>query len=118
MSAFASRSGLSNAARITFTASLLVFIATIVIGILNGIDVWEPNHDTLIGHVHSGTLGWITLGVTGIALLMFSRDRQVSVAEEKQATNLAWAMTGAVLLYVLAFFAGDVLFDDRIQRGP
>ena len=75
MNTFAPRSGLSDAARITFTAALLLFIATIVIGILNGIDLWEPDHDSLIGHVHAGTLGWITLGVSGIAFLMFSRDR-------------------------------------------
>jgi len=116
MATFAPRSGLSEAARITFTAALLLFIATIVIGILNGIDLWEPNHDTLIGHVHAGTLGWITLGVSGIAFLMFSRDRQVSAAEASKARTLAWAMVGAVTLYVGAFFLGDTLFDDRIQR--
>ncbi len=116
MATFAPRSGLSEAARITFTAALLLFIATIVIGILNGIDLWEPNHDTLISHVHAGTLGWITLGVSGIAFLMFSRDRQVSAAEASKARTLAWAMVGAVTLYVGAFFLGDTLFDDRIQR--
>jgi hypothetical protein len=116
MATFAPRSGLSEAARITFTAALLLFIATIVIGILNGIDVWEPNHDTLISHVHAGTLGWITLGVSGIAFLMFSRGREVSGAEANKARTLAWAMVGAVTLYVGAFFLGDVLFDDRIQR--
>jgi membrane-bound ClpP family serine protease len=98
MATFAPRSGLSEAARITFTAALLLFIATIVIGILNGIDVWEPNHDTLISHVHAGTLGWITLGVSGIAFLMFSRDRQVSAVEASKARTLAWAMVGAVTL--------------------
>ena len=116
MAAFAPRSGLSDAARITFTAALLLFIATIVIGILNGIDLWEPDHDSLIGHVHAGTLGWITLGVSGIAFLMFSRDREISSAEADKARTLAWAMVGAITLYVGAFFLGDSLFDDRIQR--
>lgn len=116
MSAFASRSGLASAARIVFTAALLVFIITIIIGILNGIELWEPDHDSLIGHVHSGTLGWITLGVTGVALLVFSRDREVSAAEQQQATRLAWWMTGAILLYVLAFFLGTSVWADRIQR--
>lgn len=116
MTPFASRSGLSDAARITFSAALIVFIVTIVIGILNGIDLWEPDHDPLMGHVHSGTLGWITLGVTGIAFLVFSRDREVSAAERQRAVTLAWAMTGAVLLYVLAFFLGTSVWADRIQR--
>jgi len=116
MTTLTSRTGLSEAARITFIAALLLFIATIVIGILNGIDVWEPDADTLVSHVHAGTLGWITLGVTGIAFLMFSRGREVSSAEAGKARTLAWAMVGAVTLYVGAFFLGDLLFDDRIQR--
>jgi len=116
MTDFASRSGLSEAARVTFMGALLLFVATIVIGILNGIDVWEPEHDTLITHVHAGTLGWITLGVSGIALLMFSRDRNISPDEVNRARTMAWAMVGAITLYVAAFLAGDTIFDDRIQR--
>jgi hypothetical protein len=116
MTRFASDSGLRNAARITFSASMLLFVVTIVIGILNGIDVWEPNHDSLIGHVHAGTLGWITLGVTGIGFLMFSKGREVSADEAKQAGTLAWAMVASVTLYAGAFFLGDVVFSDRIQR--
>ena len=116
MTDFASRSGLAGAARITLMGSLLLFTVTIVIGILNGIDVWEPDHDTLITHVHVGTLGWITLGVSSIALLMFSRDREVSSDELVKATTMAWSMVGAITLYVAAFLAGDNIFDDRIQR--
>lgn len=116
MTTFASRSGLAKPAKIVFSASMLLFVVTIVIGILNGIDLWEPDHDSLIGHVHAGTLGWITLGVTGVAFLMFSRDRVVSTDEVNRATTLAWAMVGAITLYAGAFFLGDAVFDDRIQR--
>ena len=116
MAEFASGSRLASAARITFLGALLLFIVTIVIGILNGIDVWDPEHDTLITHVHAGTLGWITLGVSGIAFLMFSQDRDVSGDEEARARTLAWSMVGAVTLYVAAFLVGDSVFDDRIQR--
>jgi hypothetical protein len=116
MTPFASDSGLRNAARITFSAAMLLFVVTILIGILNGIDLWEPDHDTLIGHVHAGTLGWITLGVSGIAFLMFSKGREVSAAEAQRANTLAWAMVGSITLYAGAFFLGDAVFDDRIQR--
>lgn len=116
MSTFAPRSSLSSAARITFVGALLLFIATIVIGILNGLDIYEPDHDTLMTHVHAGTLGWLTLAVSGIALLIFSQDRQVSADETRRARSLAWAMTGAIALYVAAFFAGDRIPGDRIQR--
>lgn len=116
MTTFAPRSALAGPARIAFLGSFLLFTVTIVIGILNGIDVWEPEHDTLLTHVHAGTLGWITLGVTGISLLLFSRDREVSAAEMERARMLAWSMVGAITLYVAAFFAGNTIFSDRIQR--
>lgn len=116
MSAEAVRSGLGGSARIAFTGALLLFIITIVIGILNGVDIWEPEHDTLLTHVHAGTLGWITLGVTGISLLLFSQGREVSADETARARALAWTMVAAITLYVAAFLAGDTIFDDRIQR--
>ncbi len=116
MSEFGTRSGLAAPARITFIAALIVFMYTIVIGILNGVDVWEPEHDVLMSHVHSGTLGWITLGVAGIAMLMFSRDRAVEGDEVRLVTRLAWALIASIVLYVLAFLVGDSLFSDRIQR--
>ncbi len=116
MSVFAPRDGLAGAARVTFSAASVIFMYTIVIGILNGMDVWDPEHDVLMSHVHSGTLGWITLGVAGIAFLMFSEGREVSVGEQRRANTMAWALVGAVVLYVLAFLAGDSIFEDRIQR--
>lgn len=99
------------AARIAFTGALVLFVITIVIGILNGLDVYTPDHDTLMTHVHSGTLGWITLASSGAALLMFAEG-----ADATRARVLAWAMTAAIALYVVAFFAGDRIPGDRIQR--
>ena len=116
MTTFAPGAGLARPARITFTAAAVIFLYTIGIGILNGLDIWEPGHDALMSHVHSGTLGWITLGVSGIAFLIFSQDRQVDAAEQRRAVMLAWALVVSVTLYALAFLAGDDIFDDRIQR--
>lgn len=116
MSEFSPRNGLASAARIAFTSAACIFMYTIVIGILNGMDVWEPEHDVLMSHVHSGTLGWITLGVAGIAFLMFSEDRAVSLDEQRRVNVMVWTLVTAVVLYVLAFLAGDSIFDDRIQR--
>ncbi len=108
------RSSVWPAARVAFVAALLLFIITIVVGILNGLDIYEPDHDTLITHVHAGTLGWITLAVSAAALLMFARDADSSGAGNTRM--MAWAMTAAITLYVAAFFVGDALFEDRIQR--
>ncbi|MCB1247463.1 MAG: hypothetical protein KDB69_09360 [Acidimicrobiia bacterium] len=116
MSATVQRSPFWPAARVTFTAALALFAVTIVIGILNGLDLYEPDHDTLITHVHAGTLGWITLATSGAALLMFSGSHNDTDNDRQMATRLAWVMTAAITLYVLAFFAGDRIPGDRIQR--
>jgi hypothetical protein len=99
------------AARAMFVAALLLFVITIVIGILNGIDVWEPDHDTLITHVHAGTLGWITLMVSAVALLVFGAG-----ADPVRSRTLGRLMIGAITLYVAAFWIGDRIWDNRIQR--
>jgi hypothetical protein len=116
MLVFASREGLAAPSRLAFISAAAIFMYTVVIGILNGTDVWEPEHDVLMSHVHSGTLGWITLGVAGIAFLMYSDGREISAGERRQVTTMTWALVVAVVLYVLAFLAGDSIFDDRIQR--
>jgi hypothetical protein len=116
MSEFAPSAGLARASRLTLTAAATIFMYTIAIGILNGTDIWDPEHDVLMSHVHSGTLGWITLGVAGIAFLMFSEGREVAASEQRTVTMMARALIVAVVLYVLAFLAGDSIFDDRIQR--
>lgn len=104
-----------SVARIPFLGALLVFVSTVVIGILNGIDVYSPDHDTLMGHVHSGTLGWITQAFAGVAILALLGDRVLDERETRRARGLAWSVSGTVTLYVAAFYAGD-LFPDRIQR--
>ncbi len=104
-------------ARRVFIASLSLFVVTIVIGILNGIDVYLPDHDTLMTHVHAGTLGWITLSVSAVALLMFGGERSFSTADVKRISTMAWSIITAIYLYVLGgFLAGGHIPGDRIQR--
>jgi hypothetical protein len=76
-------------ARVPIIGALVVFVFTIVIGILNGIDVYTPDHDTLMGHVHSGTLGWITQAFTGVAILAMLGERTLSEGEMKKARTVA-----------------------------
>ena len=92
-----------------FRAALVIFVITVVIGILNGIDVWEPPRNTLLTHVHAGTLGWITLSVFGGAIWMFGS------ADDKSSNSLATLSIAALALYVLAFWSVD-LTTSSIQR--
>jgi hypothetical protein len=94
-----------------FRAALLIFVITVVIGILNGTDVWEVPRNTLLTHVHAGTLGWITLSVFGGAIWIFGSP------DDNSSNTLANFSIVALALYVLAFWSGDILsIEETIQR--
>jgi len=94
-----------------FRAALVIFVITVVIGILNGTDVWEPPRDTLLTHVHAGTLGWITLSIFGGAIWIFGSP------DDSSSNTLANFSIVALALYVLAFWSGDILnIEESIQR--
>ena len=98
---------LISSARILFRAALLIFVVTIVIGILNGMDIWQPSHNVLLTHVHAGTIGWITLAVLGSAMLMFGGE---AGEDARRARTLAMGAVAATVLYVIAFATGTGIF--------
>ena len=99
---------LSQQSRMLYQAALVLFLVTIVIGILNGLDVWEPSHEMLITHVHAGTLGWITMAVIGVLLTMFgARASQEAV---RTGRTLAMASLVTIVLYVITFAIGPGIY--------
>ena len=100
--------GLDATACLLFRTALAIFVVTIVIGILNGMDVWNPSHEALLTHVHSGTLGWITLSVVGSAFLMLGQG--VSEDEERTARRIGLTAAAVTGLYVIAFLAGTGIY--------
>jgi hypothetical protein len=92
---------LTPAARLLFRSALVIFLVTIIIGILNGLDVWDPPRKMILTHVHAGTLGWITMSVIGVALLMFGGKADERVV--KSGTRLAQGVVGVTVLYVVTF---------------
>ncbi len=94
-----------------FRAALVIFVITVVIGILNGTDLWDPPRNTLLTHVHAGTLGWITLSIFGGAMWMYGSP------DDRSSNTLANFSIVALALYVLAFWSGDLLgTEESIQR--
>lgn len=90
-----------TSAQLLLRSALLIFLVTIVIGILNGMDLWQPPHEMLLTHVHAGTLGWITLAVFGAAMRMFGGEG---------SRNVAIFAVAATVLYVIAFATGTGIF--------
>jgi hypothetical protein len=88
-------------ARLLYRGALLIFVVTIVIGILNGLDVWDPTHQMILTHVHAGTLGWITLSVIASALAMFGGGADTKAVATARSLTMATLVT--VVIYVAAF---------------
>lgn len=95
--------------RALFTVAMAVFVVTVVIGILNGLDLVSFDRadlfggNTLMTHVHAGTLGWITLSVFAACLWLFGES---AGAAGSWVRPLAWLSGVGIPLYVAAFYAG------------
>src|SRR2546428_7589459 len=82
-----------------FQYGLGIFALTAIIGLFNETKIiGDVNRDTLLTHLHSGTLGWITMGVFGLALALFARSGVAG------PNILLTALATAA--YVLAFWSG------------
>ncbi|MCA1735620.1 MAG: hypothetical protein LC739_05750 [Actinobacteria bacterium] len=99
---------LARQSRNLYLAALIVFLVTIVIGILNGLDVWDPSYEMLITHVHAGTLEWITMAVIGILLTMFGAG--ASDAEVTTGKTIARLSLVTIVLYVVTFAIGTGIY--------
>lgn len=99
---------LESNARMLFRAAMAIFTVTIVIGILNGLDLWEPTHNLLLTHVHAGTLGWITLAVVGAAMLLLGGGDEARVIEA--AKRVTAVTVAATVVYVIAFATTTGIF--------
>ncbi|MBI4338074.1 MAG: hypothetical protein HY683_09645 [Chloroflexi bacterium] len=98
----------SDEVRLLLQAAMVIFLVTVVIGILNGLDVIDFDRKTLMAHVHAGTLGWITLGFFAACLWLFSGGQPAEGWRARSVRPLSWAATGAIAFYVVAFYSGNL----------
>jgi hypothetical protein len=90
----------AGAAR-AFQYGLIIFALTALIGLVNATKILgDVDRNTLLTHLHSGTLGWITMAVFGVAIALFGGGSS-SVTRNVLLTALATAA------YVLAFWSGN-----------
>jgi len=83
-----------------FQYGLIIFTLTALLGLANATQLFGAlDRATLLTHLHSGTLGWITMGVFGIAIWMFARRNE----DLSAAIMLSGLGTAA---YVMAFWSG------------
>lgn len=84
-----------------FQFGLGIFGLTALLGLANATRIFGAlSQDTLLTHLHSGTLGWITMGVIGVTIWLFA-GAGGSLSRYVGLSGLATA------LYVLAFWSGN-----------
>ena len=90
--------------RNTLRVAMLVFVYTIGIGILNGLDLVEFSRQQLLSHLHGGTLGWMTLSIIAATQYLFV-DEAGTIDERSGRTARIFSYLAAVAipLYVFAF---------------
>jgi hypothetical protein len=84
--------------------AMLIFAYTIIVGILNGLDLVDFSRRLLLAHLHGGTLGWMTLGIMAATLWLFA-DRASNPGQGalQAAKVLAVIAAVAIAAYVIAF---------------
>ena len=92
-----------TAVRRAIQYALAIFTLTALIGLANALKiVGDLSRDTILTHVHSGTLGFITLGAFGIALWAFGGGSSPAATRSVLLTAVATAA------YILAFWSGNI----------
>jgi hypothetical protein len=84
-----------------FQYGLVIFTLTALLGLANATQVFGAlDRNTLLTHLHSGTLGWITMGVIGLSIWIFG-DSRSALARNVMLSAVATAA------YVIAFWSGN-----------
>ena len=61
--------------RVLFGTALTVFVVTVGIGLVNGQRLIKLGRPVLLTHLHTGTLGWITLMMFAVVIWRFTAGR-------------------------------------------
>lgn len=85
-----------------FTSAMVIFVFTVTVGILNGTDIVDFEQKTILTHVHTGTLGWLTLSVFAASFWLFGQE-DLSATLRTAARWLAIAAVVSIVAYNIAF---------------
>ncbi len=93
-----------------YQGAMLVFLVTIGYGMARGlgfIDFSDPNQ--VLTHLHSGTIGWVTLGILATVLWLYGGTAP-RTADDRFVTWTSVLLVIAVPLYIGAWWAANLPF--------
>lgn len=86
-----------------FGASALIFLVTITLGFLNVFTTGALPRWQLLVHLHSATLGWLTLSAFGATVWLFTGERSVTGSYVVRVRWLARVMIAAFVGLIASF---------------
>ena len=89
--------------KILFIGSLLIFLINNLLGFDSAFKVGEIDRWEILVHLHSASIGWITLSAIGAAIWLFTGDRDVDARYEGRIRKLVWAAPIIFVCYVISF---------------
>ena len=93
-----------------FQTAMLVFLVTIGLGMARGLGIIDfEDRNQVLTHLHSGTIGWITLGIMATALVLYSARED----QPADSSFLSWACLILVIgvpVYIVAWWTGNLPF--------
>lgn len=95
--------------QLSFIEAIAIFVFTIFIGILNAIDVVDFKRGELLFHLHSGTIGWLSLSAVTLLVWYFTGERDLDEESLKMATNVLKFAQIIIPIYVAFFYLGFTL---------
>ena len=92
-----------NQVRIIFMGSAVLFLINIYFGFDNAFTSGLlPRAQALI-HLHAGSIGWITLSLIGLAICIFTGEREVSDSYVSRVRALTYGAIGIFGAYIVSF---------------
>ena len=93
-----------------YQAALLLFLVTIALGMARGLGLIDfTDRNQFLTHLHSGTIGWITLGIMATVLWIYGGNAP-RAENEQFVTWTAVLLIVAVPIYVAAWWTGNLPF--------
>jgi len=89
--------------RTLFLGSALLFLINIFFGFDNALTVGPLPRWQMLIHLHGGSIGWITLSLIGIAVWLFTGQREVSESYARGIRTLARVSIPVFGAYIISF---------------
>ncbi|UCC52476.1 MAG: hypothetical protein JSV68_00635, partial [Anaerolineaceae bacterium] len=92
-----------NSLKILYVGAMLIFLVNNFFGFENSLTTGEIDRWRTLIHLHSASIGWITLSAVGIAIWIMTGSREVSSKYKSRIRTFVWVAVLIFAGYVISF---------------